>query len=153
MSVINSESNNQNYSNTNFITNISTNNTNTDNNNIDLKKQKMEQVKQTIKNILNETLKKRIIDLQTKTNEQLLSLKTTSEYYDEFNKKIQSLIKQVEETKKQKDEEKKSHIIKKSISTKKLREKTAPKRLNKTINIIEENTNLTKKFVKWIQIK
>ena len=68
MSTINNESNkNQDNSITNFVTIGSTCNTNIDDN--DHKIKQIEQIKQTIKNILKKTLDKRILNLQTKTKE------------------------------------------------------------------------------------
>ena len=67
---------------------------------------KMKQIKDKLKNLLKTSLAKNILYLESKTKEHLQILTSTTKAYNDFDKKIKLLTKQVEENKRKKDENK-----------------------------------------------
>ena len=67
---------------------------------------KMKQIKDKLKNLLKTSLAKNLLYLESKTKEHLQILTSTTKAYNDFDKKIKLLTKQVEENKRKKDENK-----------------------------------------------
>ena len=63
---------------------------------------KIKRIKEKLKNLIKSTLGKNLLNLETKAKEHIQILTSTTKTYNEFNKKIKFLTKQVEENKKEK---------------------------------------------------
>ena len=97
---------------------------------------KIKKIKEQLKSLLKTSLGKNIYNLESKTKEQLKILKTTTDAFNDFDKKIKLLIKQVEEN---------SHMKKIKATSSKKRSKTVPRgnRTNLNINNESKNSNNT----------
>ena len=107
-----------NQNNTNNINNINntTSKTNTEsikdfNNNQETYDQKIKDIKKNLKILLQKTLGKSLLTLETNNQSQLQQLTITTKSYKEFNNKINMLQKQVEENLKKKEDAKKAKKI------------------------------------------
>ena len=79
----------------------------------------LKQIKDKLKSLLKSSLAKNLLNLETKTKEHIQILTLTTKAYNEFDKKIKLMVKQVEENKKKKEEKLKAKKLKPSSSKKK----------------------------------
>ena len=94
---------------------------------------KIKKIKEQLKTLLKTSLGKNIYNLESKTKEQLKILKTTSDAYNDFDKKIKLLIKQVEEN---------SYMKKIKATSSKNRSKTVPRGNRARLNINNDSKNV-----------
>ena len=87
--------------------------------------QKIKQLKQKLKSLLQKHLGKSLLILESNNQNQLQILTTTSKIYNEFNDKINLMKNQVEENIKKKEENQKIKTIK--VSKAKFRSRTSQK--------------------------
>ena len=78
----------------------------------------LKQIKDKLKSLLKSSLAKNLLNLETKTKEHIQILTLTTKVYNEFDKKIKLMVKQVEENKKKKEEKLKAKKLKPSSSKK-----------------------------------
>ena len=103
-------------------------------------KQKLKNLKQNLKVLLQKTLGKTLLNLETNNQIQLQSLTITTKSFKEFNSKINLMKNQVEENIKKKEESKKIKKIK--VSKAKFRSRTAQKgNINNKLKIQDDNKN------------
>ncbi len=108
---------------------------------------KIKRIKEKLKNLIKSTLGKNLLNLETKAKEHIQILTSTTKTYNEFNKKIKFLTKQVEENKKRK-EENKSKIKKLKNNSSKIRSKTVQMGNRGKLNIVEQKSSTTNLRVK-----
>ena len=105
--------------------------------------QKIKQLKQKLKALLQKTLGKSLLNLETNNQSQLQILNTTTKSYKEFDNKINLMKNQVEENIKKKEDNKKMKKIK--ASKNKIRSRTSQKSNNlKTLDLNSNNQSKIK---------
>ena len=102
---------------------------------------KINQMKEKLKNLLKSTLGKNLLNLETKAKEHLQILTSTTKIYNDFNKKIKLLIKQVEDNKKRK-EDNRSKIKKLKVHSSKIRSKTVQMGNRGKLNLSEPKSSV-----------
>ena len=108
---------------------------------------KIKKIKEQLKNLLKISLGKNLLNLESKTKEHIQILTLTTKTYNEFDKRIKLLTKQVEENKKKK-EENKFRLKKIKAHSSKNRSKTVQMGNRGNLNIADlkiSNTNLRTK--------
>ena len=103
---------------------------------------KIRQMKEKLKCLLKNALGKNLLYLEEKTKEHIQILTSTTKRYNNFNKKIRLLTKQVEENKKRK-EESKPKLKKLKDNSSKIRSKTVQIENRGKLHLLEQKSSIT----------
>ena len=103
---------------------------------------KIKQMKEKLKSLLRSTLGKNLLNLEVKTKEHIQILTSTTKRYNDFNKKIRLLKKQVEENKKR-NEESKPKLKKLKFNSSKIRSKTVQIENRGKLHLLEQKNSIT----------
>ena len=102
---------------------------------------KIKRMKEKLTSLLKSTLGKNLLNLEAKTKEHIQILTSTTKRYNDFNKKIRLLKKQVEENKKR-NEESKPKLKKLKVNSSKIRSKTVQIENRGKLHLLEQKSSI-----------